>query len=92
MPKPRRTHLFYESSRVVDDHVACSDTTALVLLGNLTKGIEEKTVAKLHDVGLVNAYDSLSVVLEGEVKGKAGNALCSSSCGDLEGFYDSWNR
>lgn len=70
--------------RVVDDHVARGDAGALVLLGDVTEGVEEETVTELHDVGLVYAHDALAVVLEGKVEGKAGDALGAGASRDLE--------
>ena len=50
-------------SRIVNDHVVGSDTGALVLLRNLTEGVQEKTITELHDVGLVDTSDFLHVTL-----------------------------
>ena len=49
------------SSRVVHDHVVCLDTIGLVLLRDATEGVEEKTVAELHDVGLVHTSNFLQL-------------------------------
>ena len=46
-------------SRIVNDHVVGSDTGALVLLRNLTEGVQEKTITELHDVCLMNTSDFL---------------------------------
>ena len=49
-------------SRIVNDHVVGSDTGALVLLRNLTEGVQEKTITKLHDIRLVHASDFLHCI------------------------------
>ena len=55
---------------IVDDLVVSDDIG--VLLGNLTKTVEEETIRELHDVGLVNSRDLLSAfalsVLECETR------------------------
>ena len=45
--------------RVVDDHVVVLNARRLVFLSNFTEGVEEKTVAEFHDVGLVDASNFL---------------------------------
>ena len=45
--------------RVVNNHVVVLNSSTLVFLCDLAEGIEEKTIAKLHDVRLVNARDFL---------------------------------
>ena len=45
--------------RVVNNHVIVLNASALVLLCDLAEGVEEETIAKLHDVGLVDARDFL---------------------------------
>ncbi len=45
--------------RVVDNHVVVLDSSALVLFCDPTEGVEEETVTKLHDVGLVDASNFL---------------------------------
>ena len=46
-------------SRVVNDHVVVLDASALVILGHLAEGVQEQTITKLHDVGLVDASNFL---------------------------------
>ena len=45
--------------RVVNDHVIVFDARRLVFLGNVTEGVKEETVAKLHDIGLVDTCNFL---------------------------------
>ena len=45
--------------RIVNNHVIVLNTGRLVLLSNTTESVEEETVTKLHDVGLVDASDFL---------------------------------
>ena len=40
--------------RIVDNHVVVLDAGALVVLSYATEGVEEETVTKLHDIGLVD--------------------------------------
>lgn len=47
--------------RVVNDHVIEGEAGALVLFCDLAKGVEEQTVAKFHDVGLVHTRHFLGV-------------------------------
>ena len=69
---------------VVDNHVVKLDSRAGVLLGDLATGVEEETISQLHDVGLVDAGDLLSVVAESKVKGETRNALRLGAGDDLE--------
>ena len=45
--------------RIIDNHVIVINAGTLVLLCDLAEGVEEETVAQLHDIGLVNARDFL---------------------------------
>lgn len=69
---------------IIDNHVGVSNTR--VVLTNLSNGGTEKTISKLHNVGLVNSSDLLSVVLKGKVVGEAGNALRLVLGDNLEGL------
>lgn len=72
---------------VVDNHIVHFQSG--IVLGNLVEGAAEETVGQLHDVGLVNAGNLLSVVGQGEAKCKLGNALRLGAGDDLEGLDDS---
>lgn len=71
---------------VVDNHVV--DLEGRVVLGDLVEGAAEKTVGKLHDVGLVNASNLGSAVGESEGEGELGDTLRLGACDDLEGLDD----
>lgn len=71
---------------VVDNHVA--NLEGRVLLGDLVEGAAEKTVGKLHDVGLVNASNLGSTVGESEREGELGDTLRLGAGNDLEGLND----
>jgi hypothetical protein len=49
--------------RIVDDHVVELDSGSLVLLCDGLASVEEETISKLHDVGLVDAGDGLHIVV-----------------------------
>lgn len=71
---------------VVDNHVAVLD---LGVVGrNLLTGVSEQTIGELHNVGLVDGGDLVSVVLESKVKGESGNSLGLSLGDDLDGLND----
>jgi hypothetical protein len=71
---------------VVDNHVV--DLEGRVVLGDLVEGAAEKTVGKLHDVGLVNASNLGSAVGESEREGELGDTLGLGAGDDLEGLDD----
>lgn len=71
---------------VVDNHVV--DLEGGVVLGDLVEGAAEKTIGKLHDVGLVNAGDLGSAIGESEREGKLGDTLGLGAGDDLEGLDD----
>ena len=75
-------------SRIVNDHVVGSDTGALVLLRNLTEGVQEKTITELHDVCLVDASNLASVFGEGKGESELCDALRLGACDDLERLDD----
>lgn len=75
---------------VVNDHGLKLDLW--VLLGDVLAGAEEKSVSKLHDVGLVHSGDLLSSSLSGVVKSELGNTLSFSSRGNLEALNDTRNK
>lgn len=75
---------------VVDNHVVGLESG--VVLGDLLEGVAEKTVGKLHDVGLVDDGDLLAVVGQGKGKGELGNALRLGPGDDLEGLDDAGDR
>ena len=56
------------------------------------EGVSEKTVGKLHDVGLVYTCDLLPVISKGEAESKLGDPLGFRSCDDLERFDDARDR
>lgn len=58
---------------VVDNHVGVFNLG--VFLTNLLDGGTEKTISQLHDVGLVDGGDLLTVVLQGKVVGETGDTL-----------------
>ncbi len=62
-------------SSVIDNHVRKLDSAGFVLLGDLSAGVQEETIALLHNIGLVDSSDLLATILEGEIKRKASNAL-----------------
>lgn len=45
--------------RIVDNHVVSGDARRLVLLRDLTEGVEEQAIAELHDIRLVDAGNFL---------------------------------
>ena len=45
--------------RVVNDHVVVLYASGLVLFCDATEGVQEETITKLHDVGLVDASNFL---------------------------------
>ena len=45
--------------RVINDHVVELDSSGLVLFRDTAEGVQEQTITKLHDVGLVYASDFL---------------------------------
>lgn len=55
-----------------------------VVLGDLVEGAAEETVGKLHDVGLVDASNLLSVVGERKAESELGNALGLGAGDDFE--------
>jgi len=67
---------------VVDNHIVSGN--AWVVLSHSLNSVAEQTVGKLHDVGLVDNGDLLTVVGEGERVGKFGNALGLGASDDLE--------
>jgi hypothetical protein len=69
---------------VVDNHVVGLEGG--VVLGDLVEGAAEKTVGKLHDVGLVDASNLGSAVGEGEREGELGDTLRLGAGDDLEGL------
>lgn len=46
---------------VIDNHVVELDTHGLVVLGDAAESVEEETITKLHDVGLVHASNFLQM-------------------------------
>ncbi|EEQ41305.1 conserved hypothetical protein [Clavispora lusitaniae ATCC 42720] len=75
---------------IVDNQVV--DFDAWVVSADVLDGLSEQTVTQLHDVGLVDGSNQLSVVLLGKVKGELGNSLRLESGHDLQGLNDTWNR
>jgi len=71
---------------VIDNHVV--DLEAGVALGDLVESASEKTIGKLHDVGLVDTSNLLALVGLGKVKGETGNALRLLAGDDLERLDD----
>jgi hypothetical protein len=71
---------------VIDNHVA--DLEGRVLLSDLVEGAAEKTIGKLHDVGLVDASNLGSAVGESEREGELGDTLRLGAGDDLEGLND----
>lgn len=71
---------------VVDDHVVGLDGG--VLGGGALEGGAEQAVGELHDVGLVDAGDLLTVVGQGEAEGELGDALRLGAGDDLERLDD----
>ena len=71
---------------VVDNHVVGLESG--VVLGDLVEGAAEKTIGKLHDVGLVDASNLGSTVGEGEREGELGDTLRLGAGDDLEGLND----
>lgn len=69
---------------VIDNHVGVLNLR--VVLTDLFNSGTEKTVSQLHNVGLVNGSDLLTVVLQSKVIGKASNALRLVLGDDLEGL------
>lgn len=75
---------------VVDNHVV--GLNGGVLLSDSLDGVPEKTIGKLHDVGLVDTGDLLAVVGEGESEGELGDTLRLQAGDDLERLDDTWSR
>jgi hypothetical protein len=71
---------------VVDNHVVGLESG--VVLGDLVEGAAEKTIGKLHDVGLVDASNLGSTVGESEREGELGDTLRLGAGDDLEGLDD----
>lgn len=71
---------------VVDNHVTVLDLG--VVSRNLLTGVSEETIGELHNVGLVDGGNLVSVVLESKVKGESGNSLGLSLGDDLDGLND----
>lgn len=71
---------------VIDNHVV--DLEGRVVLGDLVEGAAEKTIGKLHDVGLVDAGNLGSAVGESEREGELGDTLGLGAGDDLEGLDD----
>jgi hypothetical protein len=74
---------------VIDNHVV--DLEGRVLLGDLVEGAAEKTIGKLHDVGLVDASNLGSTVGESERESELGDTLRLGAGDDLEGLNDTLN-
>ena len=74
---------------VVDNHVVGLESG--VVLGDLVEGAAEKTIGKLHDVGLVDASNLGSTVGEGEREGELGDTLRLGAGDDLEGLDNTLN-
>lgn len=45
--------------RVINNHIVVLDPSKLVLLGDAAESVQEETITKLHDVGLVDTGDFL---------------------------------
>lgn len=75
---------------VVDNQVV--DLNTWVGLTDVLDGLSEQTITQLHDVGLVDGSDHLSVVLESKVEGELGDSLGLESGHDLQGLDDTWER
>jgi hypothetical protein len=75
---------------VVDNHVV--GLKSRVVLTNTLDGVAEKTIGKLHDVGLVDAGNLLAVVGERKGESKLGNALRLLTGNDLERLDDAIDR
>ena len=71
---------------VVHNHVVGDDTG--VVLPDALDSVAEKTVGKLHDVGLVDNGDLLAVVGEGERVGELGDTFRLCAGDDLERLDD----
>ena len=71
---------------VVDDHVVCGN--ARVVLSHTLDCIAEKTIGQLHDVGLVDDGDLLTVICKSERIGEFGNALGLCAGDDLQRLDD----
>jgi len=71
---------------VVNDHVVALQLG--VVLGQAVEGAAEETVGQLHDVGLVDAGDLLTVVRQGEAEGELGNAFRLGTGDNLERLDD----
>lgn len=67
---------------VVDNHVV--DLQSRVVLGGLVEGVAEETIGQLHDVGLVDAGNLLTVVGESKAESELGNALGLSTGDNLQ--------
>jgi hypothetical protein len=75
---------------VVDNHVV--GLKGWELLGDLVESVAEKTVGKLHDVGLVDTGDLLAVVGQSEAESELGDTLRLGTGDDLERLNNTWNR
>lgn len=63
-----------------------------VVLSDLVESAAEKTIGKLHDVGLVDASDFLAVVGESEAESELGDTLRLGTGDDLERLDDALHR
>lgn len=54
--------VFVGDTRVVDNHVVRLDTCRFVFFCHFTEGVQEKPVAQLHDISLVDASDFLGIM------------------------------
>jgi hypothetical protein len=75
---------------VVDNHVVGLESG--VVLTNPLDSVAEKTISKLHDVGLVDAGNLLAVVGERKGESKLGDALRLLAGDDLERLDDAVDR
>lgn len=75
---------------IVNNHVAVFNLG--ILLTDFFNGGAEETVSELHNVGLVNSSDLLTVVLESKVVGKACNTLGLVLGDDLKRLHNARNR
>lgn len=75
---------------IVDDHVV--SLNGRVVLTDLLDGVAEETIGKLHDVGLVNAGNLLTVVGKSKGEGKLGNAFRLFASDDLERLDNAIDR
>jgi len=75
---------------IVDDHVVGLES-GVVLADSLDR-VSEKTIGKLHDVGLVDAGNLLAVVGERKGKGELGDTLRLLARDDLERLHNAADR